>query len=73
MEKTLHVLFSSNDFDKVERYVKLQFEKLFKGRVSMQDYIFAREFRGRAGYKPTASVPALEIAKFVILLFVSYY
>ncbi|ODN05814.1 DNA polymerase zeta catalytic subunit [Orchesella cincta] len=63
LEKTLHVLFTLNNRAKVEEYIKLQFEKLFKGRVSMQDYIFAREFRGRAGYKPAACVPALEIAK----------
>ncbi|CAL8086496.1 unnamed protein product [Orchesella dallaii] len=63
LEKTLHVLFTSNNKTKVEEYIKLQFEKLFKGRVSMQDYIFAREFRGRAGYKPAACVPSLEIAK----------
>jgi len=34
-----------------------------EGSVSLQDFIFAKEYRGMAGYKPGACVPALEIAR----------
>jgi DNA polymerase zeta len=47
----------------VRKFVQEQFRKIFIGRVSLNKYTFAREFRGRSGYKPTAVVPALEIAK----------
>jgi DNA polymerase zeta len=36
---------------------------MMEGRFNMQDCIFAKEFRGMAGYRPGACVPALEIAK----------
>jgi DNA polymerase zeta len=34
-----------------------------EGSVSLQDFVFAKEYRGMPGYKPGACVPALEIAK----------
>lgn len=34
-----------------------------EGKVSMQDCVFAKEYRGMKGYKPGACVPGLEIAK----------
>jgi DNA polymerase zeta len=40
-----------------------QLDKILTGRVSIQDLIFAKEFRGMKGYKPTACVPALELTK----------
>lgn len=40
--------------------------KILQNRNSLQDFIFAKEFRGREGYKPGACVPALEIAKSVL-------
>jgi len=63
LEKALHILFSHNNESMVRNFVELQFKKLFNGHVSMKEYTFAREFRGREGYKPGACVPSLEIAK----------
>ncbi|KAH9382380.1 hypothetical protein HPB48_012077 [Haemaphysalis longicornis] len=63
LEKMLRVLFSSRDVGAVKRFVKLQFSKILAERVSPQDFVFAREFRGLTGYQPGACVPALEIAQ----------
>lgn len=55
----------------MKTYVERQFTKILQNRASVQDFIFAKEFRGRQGYKPGACVPALEIAKsvFFFILF----
>jgi len=63
LERSLRVLFESCDVSKVKVYVQRQFTKILQNRNSLQDFIFAKEFRGREGYKPGACVPALEIAK----------
>lgn len=63
LEKMLRVLFASRDVGAVKRFVKLQFSKILAERVSPQDFVFAREFRGLSGYQPGACVPALEIAQ----------
>lgn len=63
LEKMLRVLFASRDVGAVKRFVKLQFSKILAERVSPQDFVFAREFRGLTGYQPGACVPALEIAQ----------
>lgn len=46
-------------------FVQRQFVKILQGKVSIQDYIFAKEYRGVKGYKPGATVPALELARYV--------
>ena len=63
LERTLKVLFNTYDISQVKSYVTTQCSKLLRGSVSLSDYIFSKEYRGAAGYKPGASVPALEIAK----------
>jgi len=59
----LKVLFVTPEERKVKAFVQEQFRKIFMGRVSLSKYTFAKEYRGRSGYKPTAVVPSLEIAK----------
>lgn len=63
LERSLRLLFESCDVSKVKAYVQRQFSKIIQNRNSLQDFIFAKEFRGRQGYKPGACVPALEITK----------
>ncbi|XP_076372348.1 DNA polymerase zeta catalytic subunit isoform X2 [Tachypleus tridentatus] len=63
LEKSLRILFTMYDITAVKKYVQKQFQKLIAGRVSIQDCIFAKEYRGLRGYKPGACVPALEIAR----------
>ena len=63
LEKSLRILFESEDLSLVKRYVQLQFSKIMTGRASLQDLTFAREFRGISGYKPGACVPSLELTR----------
>lgn len=65
LEKALKILFTTQNIDgEVKPYVQRQFMKILKGRIGcLQDYIFAREYRGMERYTPNACVPALKIAK----------
>lgn len=63
LEKSLRILFESFDVSAVKRYLNRQFTKILNNEMSIQDLIFAREFRGITGYKGAACVPALELAR----------
>ncbi|XP_046849330.1 uncharacterized protein LOC124442867 isoform X2 [Xenia sp. Carnegie-2017] len=63
LEKSLRILFEERDVSLVKKFVQRQFVKMMKDRVSIQDFIFAKEYRGMKRYKPKACVPALEIAR----------
>lgn len=63
LEKSLRILFETKDISKVKDYIQRQFVKLLQGQVSLQDLMFAKEYRGASGYKPGACVPALELAR----------
>ncbi|XP_041353976.1 LOW QUALITY PROTEIN: uncharacterized protein LOC121371842 [Gigantopelta aegis] len=63
LERSIKLLFTSRDMSQVKQYVQRQCNKLMEGKVSIQDCVFAKEYRGMAGYKPGACVPALEIAR----------
>ena len=81
LECSIKHLFVERDVSVVKSYVQRQCQKLLEGKMGLQDLIFAKEYRGMAGYKPAACVPALEIAKYVKILkftvkneiFTSYY
>ena len=63
MEKTVRTLFTTLDLSLVKQYVQKQCCKLLEDRINIQDCIFAKEYRGRSGYKPGACVPALHLAR----------
>ncbi|CAH1225134.1 POLD1 [Branchiostoma lanceolatum] len=63
LECSLKTLFTTKDVSQVKQYVERQCTKLLEGRASMQDCIIAKEYRGKASYRPTACVPALEITR----------
>ena len=63
LEKSLRLLFESEDLSQVKKFVQLQLTKIMVGRTSLQDLTFAREFRGISGYKPGACVPSLELTR----------
>ncbi|KAH8372951.1 hypothetical protein KR009_008781 [Drosophila setifemur] len=63
LEKVLRLLFETQDISQIKQYVCRQFTKLLSGRANLQDLIFAKEFRGLNGYKPTACVPALALTR----------
>ncbi|KRZ37588.1 DNA polymerase zeta catalytic subunit, partial [Trichinella pseudospiralis] len=63
LEKSLRILFETNDISNVRNYVCEQFQKILSGSVPLMDFIFAKEYRGKAYYRQNASVPSLHIAK----------
>ena len=63
LERSIKALFTTRDISNVKQYVQRQCQKILAGQSSMQDLIFAKEFRGLTGYRPGASVPALHIAR----------
>lgn len=64
LEKTLKLLFETLDVSIVKKYICRQLTKICSGRANIQDLIFAKEFRGIDGYKPSACVPALELTRY---------
>ncbi|XP_008215763.1 DNA polymerase zeta catalytic subunit [Nasonia vitripennis] len=66
LEKSLRILFDTNNMSMVKQYVTRQLDKVLSGRASIQDLTFAKEFRGMKGYKAAACVPALELTKRLI-------
>ncbi|KAG8223006.1 hypothetical protein J437_LFUL000714 [Ladona fulva] len=63
LEKALRLLFDTRDVSLVKLHVQRQLGKLLSGRLSLQELTFAREYRGAAGYRPGACVPALQLAR----------
>lgn len=68
LEKSLQVLFESRDVTKVKTYLQRQFQRVLKGRISLGDLTFAREYRGAKGYRPGACVPALSLARLALVI-----
>jgi len=63
LEKVIKILFNTKDVSSVKSYVQDQFRKVMSGSVSLMDLTFSKEFRGLGGYRPGASVPALELTR----------
>ncbi|XP_015117259.1 uncharacterized protein LOC107041289 [Diachasma alloeum] len=63
LEKSLKILFDTKDVSQVKQYVVRQLDKVLRGKVSLQDLTFAKEFRGLRGYRERACVPALELTR----------
>eukprot|EP00049_Salpingoeca_infusionum_P009764 m.165902 g.165902 ORF g.165902 m.165902 type:complete len:2389 (+) comp14438_c0_seq1:111-7277(+) len=62
MEKTLRVLFETQNLTAIKSYLQQQWQKILYSRVNLRDFIFSKEYRGRDSYSPKACVAALEIA-----------
>lgn len=64
LEKSLRILFTTKSCADVKIYVQRQLQKILNGKIStIQDFVFAREYRGRERYSENACVPALVITK----------
>ncbi|XP_025054657.1 DNA polymerase zeta catalytic subunit, partial [Alligator sinensis] len=63
LERSIKLLFETRDISQIKQYVQNQCLKLLEGKASIQDFIFAKEYRGSFAYKPGACVPALEITR----------
>lgn len=63
LERSLRILFESADLSLVKRYLLKQWEKIFKNRVSVQDFVFAKEVRlGTYSAKASVVPPAAIVA-----------
>ncbi|XP_014636650.1 PREDICTED: DNA polymerase zeta catalytic subunit isoform X1 [Ceratotherium simum simum] len=63
LERSLKLLFETRDISLIKQYVQRQCMKLLEGKASIQDFIFAKEYRGSFSYKPGSCVPALELTR----------
>ncbi|XP_028903006.1 DNA polymerase zeta catalytic subunit isoform X1 [Ornithorhynchus anatinus] len=63
LERSIKLLFETRDISQIKQYVQRQCMKLLEGKASLQDVIFAKEYRGSSTYKPGACVPALELTR----------
>ena len=63
----MKTLFETKDLSLVKKYIERQFTKIMEDRVSIQDFTFAKEYRGSNSYRPGACVPALSIARYFIV------
>lgn len=64
LEKSLRLLFESNDMSVVKNYLCRQFSKMDAGSLGLvQDFIFAKEYRGKEFYSAFSKVPANELVK----------
>ncbi|XP_054590029.2 DNA polymerase zeta catalytic subunit isoform X1 [Nothobranchius furzeri] len=63
LERSIKLLFETRDVSQVKQFVQRQCVKVLDGRASMQDLIFAKEYRGSGSYRPGACVPALELSR----------
>lgn len=57
IEKSLKVLFDTKDLSQVKHYLQEQFRKIYKNKVSIQDFCFAKEVR-LGSYKSEKTAPA---------------
>ncbi|CAG2113535.1 unnamed protein product [Medioppia subpectinata] len=64
LEKSLRILFDTgDDVNGVKHYLYRQFQKVLDGRVNvLNDFVFAREYRGVENYSERSHVPSKEIA-----------
>ncbi|XP_074752271.1 DNA polymerase zeta catalytic subunit [Athene noctua] len=63
LECSIKLLFETRDISQIKQYVQNQCMKLLEGKASIQDFIFAKEYRGSSAYRPGSCVPALEITR----------
>ncbi|KAG9493376.1 hypothetical protein GDO78_001340 [Eleutherodactylus coqui] len=63
LERSIKLLFETRDISQIKQYVQRQCMKLLEGKASMQDLVFAKEYRGSFAYRPGACVPALELTR----------
>jgi DNA polymerase zeta len=63
MEKSLRLFFEHQDISEVKAYLQRQWSRIFSGRVSLKDFIFAKEVRlGTYSTRGSSLPPAAIIA-----------
>jgi DNA polymerase zeta len=63
LERSLRILFETQDLSQVKQYLQRQWGKILSGRISLHDFIFAKEVRlgtysARASVLPPAAIVA---------------
>ncbi|PSS24580.1 DNA polymerase zeta catalytic subunit like [Actinidia chinensis var. chinensis] len=62
MEQSLRLFFEHKDIDKVKAYMLRQWTRILSGRVSLQDFVFAKEVRlGTYRARTSSSLPPAAI------------
>ncbi|XP_069148582.1 DNA polymerase zeta catalytic subunit isoform X3 [Solanum lycopersicum] len=61
MERSLRVFFEYRDIEKVKSYLVRQWKKIISGRVSLQDFVFAKEVRLGTYSAQASSLPPAAI------------
>jgi DNA polymerase zeta len=62
LQHSLKLLFQTKDITRVRLYVQSECKKILTNHFNLPDFIFAKEYRGKTNYHPSAPVPALRIA-----------
>ena len=64
LERSLRLLFdAAGDPATTSDYVCAEFRRLLEGRAPLDEFIFAKQYRGLHAYSASARVPALKIAR----------
>lgn len=61
MEQSLRLFFEHQDLSKVKQYLLRQWKRILSGRVSLQDFVFAKEVRLGTYSSRTSSLPPAAI------------
>ncbi|KAL2942036.1 DNA polymerase zeta catalytic subunit [Bienertia sinuspersici] len=62
LEKSLKMFFEHQEISKVKAYLQRQWSRILSGRVSLQDFVFAKEVRlGTYSTRTTSSLPPAAI------------
>ncbi|XP_055816734.1 DNA polymerase zeta catalytic subunit [Solanum dulcamara] len=61
MERSLRIFFEYRDIEKVKSYLVRQWKKIISGRVSLQDFVFAKEVRLGTYSAQASSLPPAAI------------
>lgn len=62
LEHSLRILFESKDLSNVKAYLQQQFTKILTNRISLSDFIFAKEVRIHHYKNPTTMPPGATVA-----------
>lgn len=63
MEQSLRIFFETQDVDKVKVYLLRQWRRIISGKISLQDFVFAKEVRlGTYSARPSSLPPAAIVA-----------
>ncbi|KAI0510395.1 hypothetical protein KFK09_010996 [Dendrobium nobile] len=64
LERSIRLIFESNDLSEVKSYLKRQWTRILAGKISLKDFVFAKEVRlGTYSSRSSSLPPAAIVAK----------